>query len=245
MAVVDVDGFGSSSARSVVFLHGAGANRKMWASYRGGAFRVIAPDLPGHGSFRHEPFVLQRAVEWVAEVIDREAGGRAVVCGLSLGGYVAIALADRYPERVEGLVISGASASYLGWGGFTTRLSGRLMRVVGGRMRSKAEQSLLRVGDPEITGPIVDLGLSMRGAADALIGLPGHDFHAMAQRFVGPVLILNGERDSVNRKEEHALLARLARGRIETIEDAGHSCAVTRPDAFRAAVERFVAASIE
>ena len=50
----------------------------------------------------------------VAAAIEEAAGGRAVVVGLSLGGYVAMDLAARRPELVRGLVLSGATAEPVG-----------------------------------------------------------------------------------------------------------------------------------
>jgi pimeloyl-ACP methyl ester carboxylesterase len=71
--------------------------------------RVIAVDLPGHGSRGAETFTLPAAAAAIAAAIDAEAGGRAVVVGHSLGGYAAMDLAARSPDRVRGLVVSGAS----------------------------------------------------------------------------------------------------------------------------------------
>ncbi len=73
-------------------------------------YRVIALDLPGHGVRAAERFTLDRAADVVAATIDAAAGGRAIVVGLSLGGYVAMHLAERTPERVRGLVLAGATA---------------------------------------------------------------------------------------------------------------------------------------
>ena len=104
---------GPPDAPAIVLVHGTRMSRGMWhpqlAALQGG-FRVIALDLPGHGALRDRRFDWDEAVDEIARVIDEAAGGRAVVCGLSLGGYLAIDLAARYPERVAGLVISGASA---------------------------------------------------------------------------------------------------------------------------------------
>ncbi len=60
-----------------------------------GAFRVIALDLPGHGALRDRPFAWDEAVETIAAVVEEAAGGRAIVAGLSLGGYLAMDLAIR------------------------------------------------------------------------------------------------------------------------------------------------------
>ena len=95
----------SSTARG---CHAACGTRSCQAL--SGGFRVIALDLPGHGALRDRPFDWDEAVDEIARVIDEAAGGRAILCGLSLGGYLAIDVAARYPAKVAGLVITGASA---------------------------------------------------------------------------------------------------------------------------------------
>lgn len=91
---------------------------------------------------------------------------------------------------------------------------------------------------PDLADDILAEPLSMRGAADSLRGIPGRDYYAMASRFPGPILLLNGERDTVNRKEE-ATLAAAAGARVEIVPDAGHSCSLTRPEAFSESVRAF------
>jgi pimeloyl-ACP methyl ester carboxylesterase len=235
----EIDFYGPADAPSVVLLHGATMNRKMWAAYESRRYRAIVPDLPGHGSLRDGRFRLDDSVTAIARLIDEHCSGRAIVGGSSLGGYVGIALAAAQPEKVAGLVLSGATASYLGWGGFETRLFGRLLRLIGGLVQSKNEAAL-RKRLPDSADAIIDAGISMRAGSHALMDLPGNDFHAMLAGYSGPVLILNGERDKVNRKEEDAVVARLADVRAETIEDGGHACVLTQPEAFRWALERFV-----
>ena len=84
-----VDVAGPPDAPPIVFVHGAAFTGKMWAPQRrvlSDEFRVVAPDLPGHGARADRDFRLGRAVDLLDEVIDEEAGGNAVVVGLSLGG---------------------------------------------------------------------------------------------------------------------------------------------------------------
>ena len=70
-------------------------------------FRTIAVDLPGHGVLADVPFTLARRRRPACRG-HRPRGGRpGVVVGLSLGGFVAMDLAARSPERVRGLVIAG------------------------------------------------------------------------------------------------------------------------------------------
>src|SRR5512145_312238 len=91
-------------------------------------YRVIAPDLPGHGACAGVPFSFAAAAERIADLIREEAQGRALVAGLSLGGYVAIELAARHPDRVAGLVLSGCSVNFVGALGLYLKLVSGLMR---------------------------------------------------------------------------------------------------------------------
>lgn len=105
MRVKTYDLAGPEGARTIVFLHGMRVTRRMWEPQMGrlsSRFRVIAADLPGHGSRKDELFHVERAVEELAEVIDQAAGGRALVVGLSLGGYIAMEFGARYPRKAAG-----------------------------------------------------------------------------------------------------------------------------------------------
>ena len=234
------DVLGSEGRPTVVFLHGAGSNRGMWATYDSTEYRGLVPDLPGHGSCADGRWSMEASVEAVVQLVrDRSPSGSAVLCGSSLGGYVAIAVAHAHPELVDGLVLSGSTASYLGWGGFETRVFGWIVKVIGPLVKRANEKALLKLS-AGVGEPIVRNGMSMRAAADSLIRLPGTDYHSLLGAYKGPVLLLNGERDTVNRKEEEAVLAILANARLEIVDDSGHACVITQPVAFREAVERFV-----
>ena len=236
-----VDRHGEPSSPTVVFLHGAGSNRGMWAAYASDSWFGLVPDLPGHGSCADGRWTMEASVEAVATLIEEQSPtGTAVLCGSSLGGYVAIATAHARPDLVDGLVLSGSTASYLGWGGFETRAFGWVVKAFGVVIRRLNMKAFAQL-PPEIGGPIIDAGMSTRAASDALIRLPGTDYHELLAAYRGPVLILNGERDKVNRKEEHAAMEGVANVTLKVLDDCGHSCVITKPDAFKAAVEAFVA----
>jgi pimeloyl-ACP methyl ester carboxylesterase len=201
-------------------------------------FRTISIDVPGHGARRDERFTIEGAAAAAREAIDEHAGGQAVVVGLSGGGYVALGLVDLAPDRVKGLVLSGASASYRGWGGFETKMYGYFVGAIAGRMQGKAEASLRKALPEGLADDILAEPLSLRGAADSLKRIPGRDYYRIAARFPGSILLLNGERDKVNRKEEQALAA-AGGARIEIVEDAGHACSLTQPEAFSESVRAF------
>ena len=230
---------GPDDGRRVLLLHGGGSNRRMWTrltEHLADRYRVIALDLPGHGDRRGDRFALERAVAESSEVLD----GDAAVVGTSLGAYVGLALAARRPGSVWALALSGATAEYLGWGGFTTRVTAIPFRLAPRLLERKSAEAIRRIVAPELAEPLVGAGLSMRGAADALWDLPGRDYHAMLKPYQGPLLILNGERDHENRRAEARAKVAWPEARIEVVEDAGHACVLTQPDEFAIAVRRFL-----
>ncbi len=96
------------NAPSIVFLHGGGTGPWSWGPVveRLTGFRCLVPALPDHGGNR-TPFSMRAAVNEVAELIRQEAGGRAHVVGLSLGGQVGLALLAAHPSLVARAVLSG------------------------------------------------------------------------------------------------------------------------------------------
>ena len=97
------DVVGPSDAPPIVFVHGALMGRSVWQPQidaLSDRFRCVSVDLPGHGTQRDTPFELDDAAEGVVRAIDQAAGGRAVLVGLSVGGYVAMTVASRNPEKI-------------------------------------------------------------------------------------------------------------------------------------------------
>lgn len=198
----------------------------------------VAIDLPGHGSRRDERFDLEAAVASVEEHL----AARPVVCGLSLGGYVAILAADRWPDSIAGLVLSGASASYRGFGGLSTRGFGYVLPLLAPLLEKKNRESIVRIAGPEVAADMARAGMSLSSAARALRQVPGPDYHGMVVSYPGPVLLLNGERDDANLSEAADLVDRRPDLRTVTLEDAGHACALSQPAAFVGALLQFVGA---
>ena len=98
----------------VVFLHAFPLDRRMWApqtSALAGQRRCLTIDTRGFGgSTAVGPFSVDRYADDVAAVLDAAGVTRAVVVGLSMGGYVAFALWRRQPGRVRALVLADTRA---------------------------------------------------------------------------------------------------------------------------------------
>lgn len=152
---------GPSEALSIVLVHGAAWTRNMWVPQMealSDEFRVIAVDLPGHGMLREQPFRLEVAVQVVIESLRHQTGKQALIVGLSLGGYVAMACAHEHPQEIVGLVLSGCCIDYRGAIGLLSRLDSslvtmlfsedRLSRMQAKALRSKFPDALV---EPQLT----------------------------------------------------------------------------------------------
>ncbi len=101
----------------VVLLHGFPLDRSMWEfqlAEIGSVYRVIAPDLRGSGSTAAPDgiYTVDLMADDVIDTLDAlELDDPVVIGGLSMGGYVALSLALRYPERLRGLMLMNTRAT--------------------------------------------------------------------------------------------------------------------------------------
>jgi 2-succinyl-6-hydroxy-2,4-cyclohexadiene-1-carboxylate synthase len=95
--------------RDLVLLHGFTQTGRSWAplvTELQGRYRCFAPDLPGHGyASERRPATFDAVAAYLAALTPE----RFVLCGYSMGGRLALDFAVRHPERVERLVVIGAT----------------------------------------------------------------------------------------------------------------------------------------
>ena len=229
-----------------MLVHGSVVTRKIWLPQMRGltdGYRVFAPDLPGHGALAHVPFTFASAVQSLEALIRQQAQGRALVAGLSLGGYVAIELAHAYPDRVAGLVLSGSSINFKGVLGLYLRVVSRLMRSGWLTLsRARAERKTRRMFPPalaDVADAQIQAGVYPEPLGPSFAEMAGRDFAAVLGDYGGPTLILNGERDRTSRRGEATFTRALRQGRAQIIPDAGHACSLDQPEAYNRAVRDF------
>jgi len=239
----------------VAFVHGFPHNRTLWAPQIGALVdraRCIAPDLRGFGeSSRHGPFSIDQFADDVALLLRGLGIERAVVAGLSMGGYVALALWRRHRALVRGLVLADTRA------GADTDEAREKRRALVEVARTRGSGA---VADGQITGM---LGKTTRDKRPALIdelhrmleaapveGIVGA-LEAMMARVDStdtlatidvPTLIVVGGEDVLTPPSESEILHEAIRGsRLEVIEHAGHVSNMERPAAFNHVLTEFLA----
>lgn len=232
---------------TLCLLHGAGLSHVQWQPQLDALaedYRVVAPDLPGHGARDGRRFSLPDAVSVVSAHLDDE--GPATVVGLSLGGYVGAQYAVEHPEAVDGLVLAGASVEYTGLAGALSWLHAWAFRLADhlGPLGDRIEASR-RLGpsavpiDPE-TVRAINEALSLSTYGRSVQGLCFRDVLGPLADVEVPVLVLNGEHDEANRYFEGDLVSSLPNASLTVVDGAGHAVSLERPDAFTRVVREFV-----
>jgi pimeloyl-ACP methyl ester carboxylesterase len=229
---------------TIVFLHGTRLTGASWAAQVAaleGEYHCLTPDLPGHGRAEHQPFDIDTAARGVAALIEQEAhGGRAIVVGLSLGGYVAIAVASRWPDRVAGLAISGATAEPIGVRAVAFRALATVFSVVPERILEGTNRWFFGWRyPPEVAGPILADGFSFGGGAIAVRSLVGSTFKPRLAAYPGPSLLINGEYDLFFRPSEPSFANAATNARRLLVRRATHLTNLDQPEQFSAAIRRF------
>lgn len=100
----------TGKGNSVIFLHGYLEAKEMWSNLThefSQNYRVVCPDLPGHGTSTFEGLEvsMEYAAATIAKLLDYLGIEHCVLVGHSMGGYVALAFAELFPERLKGLVL--------------------------------------------------------------------------------------------------------------------------------------------
>jgi pimeloyl-ACP methyl ester carboxylesterase len=245
------------SGLPVVLLHGYPFNRSMWREQRealGANYRVITPDLRGLGETEgtDETAPTIEMARDVAELLDHLRIDRAVLGGLSMGGYVALAFVRRFPLRVRALVLADTRPQ-------ADTDEARQAREE--QARKILEQGMSAISDdflkkvlapetfeerPEVVARVREMILNTKpeGAAAALRGMAERsDQTHFLPNILAPTLVLVGSQDKLTPPADAELMHREIRGsRLEIIEGAAHVSNVERPAEFNRALTEFLRA---
>ncbi|MGO9463075.1 MAG: alpha/beta fold hydrolase [Isosphaeraceae bacterium] len=245
------------TGRAVVLLHGFPLSRAMWREQISGigrSYRVIAPDLRGHGDSPTPDgaYTMDEMADDVVESLDALAIAEPVVLGgLSMGGYVAFSIMARYPSRVRGLILMDTRASAdTPEVAHDREVSARAVldansaKPVVEKMLPRLFAKATLAEHPERVEPLLVLMEQSppRGIAGALRGMALRpDRRPMLGQISVPTLVLVGEDDVITPPAEvKALAGAIPNSRLVVIPQAGHLAPYENPDAANRAILEFL-----
>jgi pimeloyl-ACP methyl ester carboxylesterase len=241
-----------AASTPLVLLHPYPTDATFWNRFRaalGDNRPVMAPDAPGFGTAPlHPGWSIASAADGVAELIAHLApDGRADVMGLSMGGYTALALAARHPQRVAGLVLAGTRAdadddatrharddaiAALASGGRERYLSGLMGRLMAPSATADVRDEVAACAARQPSEALADALRALAGRPDRRAELAGVTI---------PTLVVVGTEDVVTPPAAaQELAAGIGGARLVEVPGAGHLSALERPGPVAALVAGFL-----
>lgn len=243
------DASGPVDAPAIVLVHGAmdrSAGLLRLSRRLSDRFRVVRYDRRGYGRSAEvgPPFTIATHVDDLAVLLEHATGGNGVCLafGHSLGGNVALGLAQRRPELVERVAIYETPMSWLPW--WPERTAGST--ALGTADPADAAEAFMRrlVGDDKWVRLPPSTRAARRAEGAAMVGELA-DLRTTApwdgDRVTQPVLAMCGERAQDHHRRAAATAPTLLPGcRVVEIADAGHFGPNTHADAVAAALTEFI-----
>jgi len=260
ISYLDVAGTAEATpSRSLVLLHAFPLAAEMWqpqlAAVPAG-WRFIAPDLRGFGQSAAgdaaAPASIDDYAQDVVALLDSLGVDRAVVGGLSMGGYGAFAVLRQAPERVAGLVLADTRSEP---DGETARASRDTMAAVlasGGaaavyeRMQPGLLGATTRASAPDVVERVRELALGQ--PVDGILrGIQSLKFRPDSTPTLAgiacPTLVIVGDEDQITTVDSaRQMHGQIPGAELAVISRAGHLSNLERPREFNAVLARFLAA---
>ena len=248
------DDMGSGPA--VVLIHGFPLCRKMWHPQMNAlpdaGFRLITPDLRGFGESDAPdgPYSIDLFADDITELLDHLGIDRAVIGGMSMGGYVLCNLLDRYPERLSGACFITTRAHADDEAGKERRLQlAREVMKFGPQIIADSFEQILFAPEtlqerPKLVGEVYGwmTGTDSRGLAGGLLAMRERkDYTPLLGNFTLPALAIGAEDDKAAPPEKAREIAAGVPGcRLCMIPHAGHMANLENPGAFNDCLVEFL-----
>jgi pimeloyl-ACP methyl ester carboxylesterase len=213
--------------------------------------RVIAPDLPGFGQSKSDkPFTIASAADHVHELLKALGALPVALGGLSMGGYIALAFAKKYPKDLSALILMDTRAEGDTPEGKQAREKMiELVRKEGSK--AIADQMLPKMFSPDTlkgNDPLVRKLLDImqhcppKTIEHALVALRDReDYSGILSSITVPTLILVGEQDAITPpKMAQAMHEKIPNSKLVQISGAGHVSTMEKAEEVTAAIGEFV-----
>jgi pimeloyl-ACP methyl ester carboxylesterase len=236
----------------VLWIHGYPLDRSVWSrqvSGLGSGLRHIVPDLRGFGQSDapETGYPMELYAADLAALLDLAGVDQAVVAGLSMGGYIALAFARVYPDRLRALILCDTRAGPDSSEARANREAGARRALAEG-VRPVVEPlipKLLAPGTPpELVDSVRQMLLASRpaGVAGALRGMAMRsDASPGLSAIAVPTLVVVGAEDELMPvTEARAMADAIPDAELVVVPDAGHLAPLEQPEAVNRAVRAFL-----
>jgi len=236
----------------LLLIHAFPFDRGLWRAQIAGLsslYRVIAPDLRGFGQSSEttgDAISMDQYAADLKSLLDSLNIKQAVIGGISMGGYIALAFYAQYADRVKGLLLANTRATPDTEEIKQTRLANaQKIGDAGPRslIDSLAPKMLGTATKPEMEITVQSMMARQRAAGimSALRGMAARPDRTALLRFATiPLLIISGTADAlIPASDSEAMHALAPNSRLVIIPDAGHLSNLDKVDAFNHVMREF------
>jgi pimeloyl-ACP methyl ester carboxylesterase len=246
---------GPDDAPVIIFIHGFPLNKSMWYSQMEalkGNYRVIAYDIRGHGY--SDPgigdFFIELFVNDLHRFMERLKIDRSILCGLSLGGYIALNAVLKYPGRFDGLILNDTQC-IADTPEVKEKRRNTIAHIKQIDIEQYADESIKNLFSPESNGKNAN---AIARVKEMIINTPKqtlcNTLNALAERKETcsqlqeiniPVLIMVGKEDKITPVAvARQMREKIVDSKLKIIANAGHVSNMENPVAFNSQLVKFV-----
>lgn len=246
---------GPAEAPVIIFVHGFPLNKSMWdlqLEALKDEYRVIAYDIRGYGNSDtgYEDFSIDLFARDLIAFMDSLSIRKAAVCGLSMGGYIALNAIGNYPDRFDALILCDTQS-----GADTPRVrENRLVAIVNIKENGLEDYAQESIKNLFAAVSLLSKGTEIASVREMILNTSKlsifNSLHALAIRKETsailsqiriPVLILVGEEDKITPPEMAESMHKKINGsHLSIIENAGHLSNLENPFEFNYQVRKFI-----
>lgn len=254
---VEIAYYDSGAGIPIVFLHSFGHNKTLWfpqlTHFLERGYRVVAPDMPGHGDSTFDPahHTVDRIARSYVELLGVLGLQRVILAGISMGGYIALRMWAIEPGLIAGLVLSNTKAE-----SDSDEIVARRRAQVG-NIRQHGLAEFIRTGAPRRLSPntlehrpwvldsITMMNVTVTAEAniatlEAMAAKP--DDTATLATITVPTLITSGSDDTFIPRDAAAVLAKgIRHAQLHVIQDTGHVSNLENPTQYNRVMDDFLA----
>jgi 3-oxoadipate enol-lactonase len=240
---------------AIVLIHGYPFNRSSWADQvtaLADRYRVLTLDLRGHGETETSSgtSTMKLMAQDISALMDDLRIDRAVMGGLSMGGYVALAFYQLFPHRVEKLLLADTRAQADTNEGKATRAE-QVEQILAEGMAGIVNAMLPKLLSPETVSKRPEIVKRLRemmmhtnpeGAAAALRGMAEReDQTGRLSQIRVPTLIVVGKEDPITPvADSEKMHDGIVGSQLVVIENASHVSNIEQPEQFNRALQEFL-----